>query len=120
VGLPFAQHTRMRFQMKPNGYTRVSWTESGVFLSSTDAHVMDWVLDDVKNFLPTATLFKNWRGVLPSGETYTYTIQKLQGRDGDVAWWVVKQLCRQGWEPFAVEGNTIHLRFRDPSAGWNP
>ncbi len=104
--------------MIANGYTRVYWTESGVFLSSTDSQVMDSVFEEVKGFIPGATLFKNWRGVLPTGETYTYTMQKLQGRDGDVAWWIVKQLCLQGWEPFAVEGNAIHLRVKDRPADW--
>jgi hypothetical protein len=97
--------------MKGNRYTRVGWTEAGVFLSSTDPDVLDWVFDDVQKFIPTATLFRDWRGVLPSGETYSYTIQKLKGTDRDVAWWIVKQLCLQGWEPFAVEGSTIHLRL---------
>lgn len=105
--------------MKRNGYTRVNWTEAGVFLSSTDSHVMDWVLDEVKKWLPTMTLFRDWRGELPSGETYTYTMQKLQGRDRDVAWWIVKQLCLQGWEPFAAEGSTIHLRLSSSKTDWN-
>jgi hypothetical protein len=99
--------------MKSGGYTRTGWTESGVYVSSTEAHAMDWVFDEVKKSIPTATLFKNWRGVFPSGEPYAYFMQKLQGKDGDVAWWIVKHLCCQGWEPFAVGGSTIHLRIRN-------
>jgi hypothetical protein len=98
--------------MKGTKYTRVNWTDAGVFLSSTDSDVMDWAFAEVQKYIPTAALFRDWRGVLLSGETYAYTMHKLEGRDRDVAWWIVKELCLQGWETFAVEGSTIHLRLK--------
>jgi hypothetical protein len=35
--------------------------------------------------------------------------KKLDNRDEQVAEWIFKELCHQGWEPYAVRESTVHV-----------
>ena len=89
--------------MKSYKYVLLHFSDWGVLLHSTDSQVLDWILAELKKVI---TNFRMSAGPkdpkLPSGETYYLHIDKLQGKDRQVGWWILKQLCLQGWEPFAV------------------
>jgi hypothetical protein len=79
----------------------VSASNEGVRLWSTDWGTLDRITDELKKFIPRYSI-KEERNLL-SGEIYFYWIANLQNRDYEVGAWIVKQLCLQGWEPFAAE-----------------
>jgi hypothetical protein len=81
-----------------------------VSLESTDSQVLDGILAEVRKFFPFC---RGQVAELPSGEWYNLDIHRLRGKGLAVYWWVVKQLCLQGWEPFAVgkETHCYHLRL---------
>ena len=37
-------------------------------------------------------------------------------RNFDLRWWVIKQLCAAGWEPFNLDSNEFWFRLRVPQA----
>jgi len=90
------------------GYT------GGIQLVSTDSQVLDWIFAEVRKFFPGCAV-RN-KKELPSGETFACNIHRLKDRDWEVCWWIIKQLCLQGWEPFAFHCEpaydaTYHLRL---------
>ena len=86
--------------MKSYRYAELYITlEHGVNLCSTDSQVLDWILAELKK---VKTGFRASVDKLPSGEEYSLRIDRLGSKDLEVGWWILKQLCLQGWEPFAV------------------
>ena len=87
----------------------------GVTLYSTDPKMLDWILSELKrvstDFGITGCKIETFS--LPSGEKYVVQIHQLQGKDYLVLWWILTQLCHQGWEPFAKDETApydYHLR----------
>jgi len=72
--------------------------------------VLNWIFAEVQKFYPYSQIKR--RSELSSGEIYGVVIGKLD-YEWSVHWWIVKQLCLQGWEPFAVgkEAHRYHLRL---------
>jgi len=80
-------------------------------MCSTDSQVLDWILAELKK---VKTGFRASADKLPSGEEYFLRIDRLGSKDLEVGWWILKQLCLQEWEPFAVHkdvGIYYHLRL---------
>jgi len=95
--------------VKKCGYARVWWSTSGVWLYCTESGVVDWILSELRKIVPT---LKVSIAELPSGDPYFWAISRLKGQDTIIGYWVIKQLCEQGWEPFAVQSDQdIHLRL---------
>ena len=92
--------------MKSYKYAQLDFGAYGVYLRSTDSQVLDWILAELKKVItdfqvsagPNLIIPSN----LPSGEKYLLHIVKLRDKDNQVGWWILKQLCLQGWEPFVV------------------
>lgn len=86
--------------MKSYQYAELSFNDSGISVSSTDQQVLDALLTELR------TVVKNFRmkqkRELPSGGIYDIFIDKLSAENYDVGWWILKQLCQRGWEPFAI------------------
>jgi uncharacterized ubiquitin-like protein YukD len=108
-------------QMKESGYTEVSWSSSGIVLLSTHPQVIDWVLLELKRLIPSYQI--RFENRLFSGERYFCQLERLEKKDEQVWWWIVRQLTLQGWEPFEIfrkdwtdferqAPNTIYLRFK--------
>jgi len=107
--------------MKRFGYAEVSWGSSGIVLLSTDPQVIDWVLSELKKFISSFQI--RFENRLFSGERYFCQLERLEKKDEQVWWWIVRQLTLQGWEPFKdfrkdcsdferQAPDTIYLRFR--------
>jgi hypothetical protein len=72
-----------------------SWL-SGLGVSSTDAEILNWIEVQVKNIAPKCK--KKQERFLPSGERYFLGLELPPGiRDEAIGWWVLRQLCEQGW-----------------------
>jgi hypothetical protein len=86
--------------MKSYRYAHLQYSTSGVSLSSTDPQVLDWILAELKKVIPDYRV----AGKSEDG----FSIDKLQYGDHEAGWWILKQLCLQGWKPFAVHEDTFH------------
>jgi hypothetical protein len=101
-------------RMRKYGYAVVSYSTYRVNLMATVSQVLDWVLDELKKFGPSQEIEYKIESklALSPDETYQVEIACSKAEDGVlIGWWVIKQLCLQGWEPFEVEGSAIHFRF---------
>ena len=88
-------------------------------ISSTDPSVIDWVVESVRKYIPSCDT-RNHRHDL-MGDVSVCELHKLQGKDAQVAEWLPRLLCENGFEPFAEtastsEGDTetwyLHFRQR--------
>ena len=69
----------------------------GVTLESTDDSVVRQMAAEAKELIPSCRVVHGDR--LPGGKAYKVTVHKLQDKDADVAWWMIRKLCLDGWEP---------------------
>ena len=85
-------------------------------LLSTDPQVLNWVLAELKKLVPSCRV--EWEAKDVSGETYECMIKDLkvnrQKVSNQVKWWVIRELCKQGWEPFNCVG-AFSLRLESQS-----
>lgn len=66
---------------------------------STDSYVVDYMVALISKFVKQLSVIskKDFED-----ERYIYTLRQLDGKDREILDWIVKWLCHQGWEPFAV------------------
>lgn len=92
---------------------RVSYSAYGVSLWSSQSDALESVLADIKRLVPSARVDN--LDNLPTGERFMSSVKNLGGNDFGVAWWIIRQLCDSGWEPFAYQydqpSHTYHLRL---------
>ncbi len=92
--------------MKASGYAEIMWEKMRVQISCTDSEVLDRLLADMKNlFSPNAGIEKI---KYIYGEMYFYELRNLHDQDLMVGYWLLKQFCLLGWEPFDVESAGIN------------
>jgi len=90
--------------MGSSGLARIYFSDShGVAVECTDSEAIESVLDELKKLVPSCRVRK---AETISGETYHWGISKLRDQDWAVAFWIIKQLCLQGWEPFSTSDNS--------------
>lgn len=98
--------------MKSYRYAHLKFSYfKGVYLYSTDSQVLDWTLAELKKVITNFRVSESVRDTLPSGEKCCFHIDELRDRDYEVGWWILKQLCLQGWEPFAVHEGTTYFNY---------
>ena len=71
-----------------------------VRLESTDEATVRQMAAEVKELIPSCRVQEGKR--LPSGEAYTIKVDRLGEGAVDVAWWMLKELCLDGWEPLGA------------------
>ena len=87
--------------MKSYKYTQLEFGDYGsIHLYSTDSQLLDWILTELKKVITNFRVSGDLK--LPSGEKYYLCIAKLQDKGFQAGWWILRQLCLQRWEPFAV------------------
>jgi hypothetical protein len=82
--------------MASYGYTTVVFHNYGILCSSTDSQVIDWFCAEVKRLVSSCHVLLDQ---FPSGNKWRCRIDKLQGQDEGILWWLTRQLCLNGWEP---------------------
>jgi hypothetical protein len=101
-------------------YLELTCDPGGVVVLHADTELWEWIVTEVKKYIPACQAHSLRGYTFPSGEAWGYRLHGLQGRDYHVAHWILKQLCLQGWEPFAItthisggtsQGLVYHLRF---------
>lgn len=100
--------------MKKYGYTVVSYSREGLRIESTDASVLQRAKAEITKLAPkcsclSASLIKmnDPSYKLPNGDYYYDSFSKLDGKDQELGWWLIKDLLSNGWEPFDSRGSVI-------------
>lgn len=76
---------------------------SQVEILCTDEKMIDLVCIEIQKLFPNSKI--NWHQLI-SGENYRCFIHKLpKDTNVDVMFWILKQFCLKGWEPFEVNGS---------------
>ena len=111
--------------MKKYAYFRVGWNlqklGGGVFLRSTDTTTLEWILVRLEEKLKEAGKHSHKTGLVVKycefdGMKPGVNLNKLSNCDGTIALWIIKQLCDNGWEPFA-SGRELFVNTAGKLAG---
>jgi len=79
-----------------------------VELTSTDPKLVTWFLSELKRISPNYELvehFDSERGTIRrdlDGKIFYASVKKLDNKDGAINCWLLRELLKQGWEPFSV------------------
>ena len=99
--------------MKKYKYLQL-FVDSHLQIYSTDDDILKWVISELKNIYPDCIISKNRAEFL--GKIHYVQFEKLRSRDEEIGWWLMDQLGKKGWEPFAVTADAgqtnIHYHFR--------
>ena len=89
-------------------YTRLTWVrDGGNSLYPIDSETQDWISANLKKFFPSLKIVRKSDF---SGEAYLYQIENIKDKGPDIHYWILKQLCVKGWEPFQISDETNVLR----------
>ena len=88
--------------MTTYGYMQISssWTSKGIGVRSTDSETLDWIIAEVPKLINISHAKVAKETVY--GELTQYHINNLSSSDMQIEWWIIKQMCLRGWEPFAL------------------
>lgn len=92
--------------MTRSGFACIRWDSSGVVWASTDPALFEAVLADLAQMVPGSKIVKNAPKTTLVAPYASFNT-KLGGNDSTVAWWIMKQLCEKGWEPFEVSESSF-------------
>jgi hypothetical protein len=84
---------------------KIMYSSVGLRLGCTDASEMERLLSQLKQFFPQMRVERMYK--LPSGEIYWYNLKGLSATGEDAGWWIIRQLCQRGWEPFDATNEVI-------------
>ena len=77
-----------------------SGMNTGIVIRSTDlASIYEPITTGIQKMIPKSSFDKRSKLL---GSAYECVIKQLDNKDDVVTWWIYKQLCETGWEPFAA------------------
>jgi hypothetical protein len=104
--------------LSESGYTRVSWSGTGIYIRSTHRPVIVELIRDLRELMPDiAATYTRYLDDGPPHPMDLYRreidirISKLDTHDESVSFWFVHQLCLRGWEPFETRNSEFHMRL---------
>ena len=82
---------------------------------TTEPGLAEWVRARIEEALPGCKISGPGKELhsseVLSGERNNLWVSKLEVRATDVlGWWIIRQLCHQGWEPFAATERESGIR----------
>jgi hypothetical protein len=75
-------------------YAIVQIHQEGIYAASTLPEMLDWIQEQVTSEVP--------EGKVDRRDQFHLEIERLKGRDKELAWQIMQKLCALGWEPFSV------------------
>jgi hypothetical protein len=81
-----------------------------VSISCTHRQEPQEILAELRRLFPDYRVRSDQEHTSDSGDETGWLIDKCGGRHRYALWWLVRQLCLRGWEPFAV----AHEPSREP------
>ena len=73
-----------------------------VTISSTDRQEAEEILAELGRLFPEYRVRPDQEYTSDAGDETGWLIDKCGGRHRYALWWLVRQLCSRGWEPFAA------------------
>ncbi len=86
--------------MEHYDYARLTATSFGIDINITDDAELKALMTELNKLHPQMSVSNIDR--LPGGEVFYCRIKELGGKDSAYLWWIVKYLCRRGWEPLGA------------------
>jgi hypothetical protein len=89
-------------------YIKLNYMHSMIQIITADHKTMDWVIGEIQKNAPACRVYRG-------GELTR--IDDLEGDEKKIGAWVIRVLCKEGWQPYAGTGpidGTVwhHLRYR--------
>jgi hypothetical protein len=87
-----------------------------VALTCTDPELLGWISSKIQEFFPICEVISSKD---PAGEVYEVVFRDLRRERqqkeqalSETKWWIIKQLCHQGWEPTRDESRSMAFKKR--------
>ena len=99
-----------------DGYqvAEVGERQGAVWLSCTHAEEAKEILAELKQRFPQWRVRPRKEYTSESGDEAGWFIDKCEGRHRYALWWLIRQLCLRGWEPFAVAQEPSREAYTGP------
>ncbi len=81
--------------------------QKSLIVAGTDAETIEWIREEVKLVYEKASASSRQRN---NKLTYGITLRVKGNNEDSAAIWILDELMKRGWEPFAVDGQFVHLR----------
>jgi hypothetical protein len=85
-----------------------------VSISCTHRQEAEEILAEVRRLFPDYRVRPDQEYTSDSGDEMGWQIDKCGGRHRYALWWLVRQLCSRGWEPFAVAHEPSRAPYVSP------
>ena len=92
----------------------VAEREGSVWLSCTQAPEVREVLAELGRLFPQWRIRPRKKYTADSGDETGWLVDKCAGRHRYAVWWLNRQLCARGWEPFAVAHEPSRELYTSP------
>lgn len=73
-----------------------------VRLACTDVQDAQETLAELRKLFPDWRIRPHKEYTSDSGDETGWLVDKCKGRHRYALWWLIRQLCKEGWEPFGV------------------
>ncbi len=88
--------------------------EGSVWMSCTHKQDAQEILAELQRAFPDYRTRPRKKYASGSGDETGWKIDQCGGRHRHALWWLVRQLCSRGWEPFAVAHEPSRELFAAP------
>ena len=95
--------------------TEVGERQGAVWLSCTHSKDAHEILAELQKLFPYWRVHPHKAYTSDSGDETGWRVDKCGGRHRYALWWLIRQLCSGGWEPFAIAYNPPREPYAGPS-----
>lgn len=88
--------------------------QGSVWLSCTEPQEAQEILTELGNLFPDWRVRPRKDHTSDMGDETGWLIDKCEGRHRYALWWLIRQLCSRGWEPFAVAHEPSRGAYASP------
>ena len=94
--------------------TEVGERQGSVWLSCTDRHDAREILAKLREQFPLWRVQLQKAYTSDSGDETGWRVDKCDGKHRYALWWLIRQLCSTGWEPFAIAHDPSREAYAGP------
>lgn len=95
--------------------TEVGERQGVVWFSGTDRQDAEEILAEQRELFPQWRIRYRSAYTSDSGDEAGWCVDRCGGRHRYALWWLIRQMCLRGWEPFAVAHDPSREAYTSPS-----
>jgi hypothetical protein len=88
--------------------------QGAVWLSCTQPQEAQEILTELRKLRPDWRVRPRKEYTSDAGDETGWSIDKCAGKHRYALWWLIRQLCARGWEPYAVAHEPSRAPYASP------